>query len=141
MSDTNLTKTVFFSVSPETVWAFLTEKDKLAQWFHPPESDLVEGEPYSLARQNDEGLKVRQIWGRVLTMDAPKKLVYTFIIDPFKDAESTVTWELTTAAGGTRLTLTHEGIAEATGSSAMQLLMALDKGWDQHLGDLRQSVA
>ena len=35
-----------------TVWSFLTEKDKLAQWFHSPESDLEEGKEYTLARKN-----------------------------------------------------------------------------------------
>jgi len=41
------------------------------------------------------------------------------------------------AAGGTRLLLTHKGIAEATREAAMHLLTVLDNGWDKHLSDLR----
>jgi uncharacterized protein YndB with AHSA1/START domain len=142
MNDTTTTisKTVFFNASRATVWSFLTDKDKLAQWFHPAEADLTEGEDYALVRKTDDGLSVRQIWGRVLKMEAPSKLVYTFVIDPFNGAETTVTWVLEEAAGGTRLSLTHEGVAEATGNAAMQLLMALDHGWDEHLDRLRKSA-
>jgi len=70
-------------------------------------------------------------------MNAPSKLVTTFVIEPFNGNETTVTWILDEAAGGTRLLLTHEGIAEATGEAAMHLLTALDNGWDRHLSDLR----
>jgi len=48
MTTTTINKTVFFNASRETVWAYLTEKDKLAQWFHPAENDLLEGEEYKL---------------------------------------------------------------------------------------------
>lgn len=137
---TTITKTVFFNASPETVWLFLTDKDKLGEWYHPAENDLEIGKDYALYRLADDGAKVRQIWGRVVEMSAPCKLVTTFIIDPFEGNETTITWILEKAAGGTRLSLTHEGIAEATGSAAMHLLMALDNGWDKHLGDLRESV-
>ncbi len=70
-------------------------------------------------------------------MDSPNKLVYTFIIEPFGEAETTVTCLLEEAATGTRLSLIHEGIAEATGPMAMQLLTSLDNGWDKHLDDFR----
>ncbi|MCR9139139.1 MAG: SRPBCC domain-containing protein [Alphaproteobacteria bacterium] len=138
---TTITKTVFLDASRETVWSFLTNKDKLAKWFHPAKSDLASGEDYSLIRTTDDGASVPIIWGRVLDMDAPSKLVYTFIIDPFDGAETTVTWILDDAAGGTRLTLIHEGIAKAAGAASMQLLMALDHGWDEHLDHLRKSIA
>lgn len=138
---TTITKTVFFNASRDTVWSFLTNKDKLAKWFHPASADLAAGEEYALIRTTDDGETVPVIWGRVLEMDAPGKLVYTFVIDPFDGAETTVTWILEEAAGGTRLSLTHEGVAEAAGSAAMGLLMALDHGWDEHLDRLRKSLA
>lgn len=138
---TTISKTVFFNASRDTVWAFLTQKDKLALWFHPAEHDLAEGEAYALVRKGDDGGEIRQIWGRVLKMEEPETLVYTLIIDPFAGHETTVTWTLEDAAGGTRLSLTHEGIAEATGAAALQLLSALDHGWDAHLWDLRNAVA
>lgn len=142
MTDTTtITKSIFFNASRDTVWSFLTDKDKLAKWFHPAKANLAIGEEYALTRMADDGAKVPLIWGRVLEMDAPNRLVYTFVIGPFDGAETTVTWTLEEAAGGTRLSLTHEGIAEATGPAAMQLLMSLDHGWDEHLDRLRNSAA
>ncbi|MEP3280275.1 MAG: SRPBCC domain-containing protein [Stappiaceae bacterium] len=137
---TTISKTVFFNAGRETVWAFLTDKDKLGAWYHPARADLKQGEKYELIKKTDDsGQPI--IWGKVLTMDPPSKLVTTFVIGPFDGAETTVTWILEEAAGGTRLSLTHEGIAEATGPAAMQLLMALDDGWDEHLGSLRKAAA
>ncbi len=141
MTDDRLTKTVFFPAPAETVWAFLTDKDKLGIWYHPAEAHLAAGEDYQLYRVGDDGAHIRQIWGRVLEMDAPNRLVTTFCIDPFGDSETTVTWVLEEMAGGTRLTLTHDGIAAAAGDAAIPLLAALDKGWDEHNQRLRDAVA
>jgi len=137
---TTISKTVFFNAPRETVWAFLTRKEKLAQWFHPSDTDLAKGSDYRLYRLADNGAKIPQIWGRVLTMEAPELLVYTFMIEPLGSAETTVTWLLEEAAGGTRLSLTHEGIAEAAGAAALGLLQALDHGWDEHLDRLRKAA-
>lgn len=137
MSATTITKSIFFNAPRESVWAFLTDKDKLGEWYHPAEANLVAGQEYCLYRIDENDKKIPQITGRVLEMTAPSKLVTTFVIGPFNGDETTVTWELEEAAGGTRLLLTHEGIAEATGEAAMHLLTALDSGWDKHLADLR----
>ena len=72
-------------------------------------------------------------------MEPPSLLVYSFTIKPLGGAMTTVSWLLEEAHGGTRLTLKHEGIAEAAGESALGLLMALDAGWDKHLGSLREA--
>jgi len=140
MKTTTIMKTVFINASRETIWSYLTDKDKIGEWYHPAESDLTEGEDYVLFAVTDDGERKRQIWGRVVEMDRPRKLVTTFIIDPFQGNETTITWILDEAAGGTRLLLTHEGIAEATGEAAMHLLTALDIGWDKHLSDLRNVI-
>ncbi len=139
MSTTVITKTVFFAAAPETVWAFLTEKDKLAQWFHPADKDLKQGEDYTLLDQHNGMTRI--CWGTVVEMNAPHRLVYTFTVNPLKGALTTVTWNLEPAAEGTRLTLTHEGVEAAAGEAAMGMLCALDKGWDEHFGRLRGLVA
>lgn len=141
MTTTTITKTVFFAAPRETVWAFITQKDKLALWFHPADADLAEGKDYALIRPNDAGGVDKQCWGHVNLMDAPQKLVTTFTVKPLNGAMTTVTWELEESAGGTRLTLTHEGIEAAAGAHALGLLTALDAGWDAHFSDLRKSVA
>jgi len=141
MNNTTINKTIFLNASRDNVWSFLTEKDKLAKWFHPSENDLKEGENYACLRTAEDGNTIPQIWGKVVKMDVPNKLVYTFIIDPFKENETTVTWLLEDIPGGTRLTLMHEGVAEAAQSEALQLLIALDQGWDKHLNGMRESIA
>ena len=140
MSDATITKTIFFAASRETVWSFLTDKDKLAQWFHPADADLVEGQDYALVGKAEDGSTVKQCWGNVVQMDPPTSLVYSFTIKPLGGAMTTVSWLLEDAHGGTQLTLKHEGIGAAAGDSALGLLMALDAGWDKHLGSLRSSV-
>lgn len=139
--DSTITKTFFFATSCENVWSFLTEKEKLAKWFHSPKDNLKEGDNYSFVRLSDDGVEVPQIWGRVLKMEKPTTLIYTFVIDAFNDDETTVTWRLASIAGGCKLTLVHEGISEAAGEAALPLLMALDKGWEGHVGDLRTVLA
>lgn len=140
MSNTTLTKTFIFGAPCETIWSFLTEKDKLALWFHPTTSDLVEGEDYALVKEGDNGEQVKLCWGTVLRMDKPSTLVYSFTIAPLNGAMTTVTWQLEEIHDGTKLTLLHEGIGEAAGEAAMAMLLALDKGWDKHIDLLRNSI-
>ena len=135
-----LVKTAVFKVSPDVVWSFLTDKDKLGTWYHPGEAHLADGQDYRLMGTGEDGAKRPIIWGRVLEWEPPKRLVTTFCISPFDGDETTVTWQLAPFEGGTRLTVTHEGIAEAAGEAALPLAMALDKGWDEHLGSLRSAA-
>ena len=141
MTDATLTKSVIFAAPRETVWAFLTDKDKLAQWFHPAEADLAENQDYALVKREDDGSTTKMCWGNVLEMKKPDRLVYTMTVKPLGGAMTTVTWRLEEVLGGTKLSLLHEGIGEAAGEAAMGLYMALDAGWDEHLGVLRSVAA
>ena len=133
----SLTKSIFFPSPPEDVWAFLTDKDKLGLWYHPAVQDLEEGKPYELIATDKAGKTKTQVWGDVLKADKPRELICTFQVAPFGDAKTTVQWLLVPMAGGTRLTLNHEGIVAASGAAATQLLAALDAGWDEHIQALR----
>ncbi len=140
MSITTINKSIFLAVSRETVWEYLTDKDKLGEWFHPAADDLVEGKPFSLL--SDTADKESKIcWGDVLSARKPSFLSYTFTIKPLGAAMTTVNWTLEEAAGGTKVTVVHEGIGEAAGEAALGLLMALDNGWDKHFAKLRELVA
>lgn len=140
MTNTTLIKTFIIEASCETVWSFLTEKDKLAQWFHPSTEDLTEGKDYALVREDENGKQIKQCWGTVLTMDKPNTLVYSFTIGPLNGEMTTVRWVLDEIAGGTKLTLRHEGIEKAAGIAALNILSALDKGWDEHVDSLRKQL-
>jgi len=139
--NTTLTKTIFFQAQPEKVWKYLTDKDKLGEWYHPAKNNLVEGEDYTLLTEGEDGKLKAQVWGRVLEMTPYSKLVTTFCIGPFGGNETILTWVLESAAGGTRLSLKHEGIAEAGGAAALQLLTALDNGWDSHFAKIRSAIS
>lgn len=137
MSSSTIDKSIFLPVNAETVWAFLTDKDKLGEWFHPAESNLEAGREYALVTVNDDGTVSKKCWGTVLEALKPVKLVYSFTIAPLGGETTTVTWQLHEVHGGTRVSLRHEGISEAAGEAALPLLLALDAGWDSHLLKLR----
>jgi len=140
MSTTTITKTIFLNAPRETIWLYLTDKNKLGEWFHPANVNLVEGKPYELLSDaSDKDSKI--CWGEVITAKKPSTLSYTFAIGPMGGAITTVHWTLEEAAGGTRITLVHEGISEAVGeAAALGLIMALDAGWDKHFTKLREQL-
>lgn len=135
MSRDTITKTVFFAAPREIVWAHLTQKDKLATWFHPAAQDLAPGEEYKLIYHDDTGEQCA-ITGTVLEMTPPSRLVYTFTVPPLEGRMTKVSWVLEDIGEGTKLTLSHEGVGEA----ALMMLMSLDAGWDKHLTSLRNII-
>jgi len=140
MSTTTINKSIFLNAPKETVWEYLTDKDKLGEWFHPADANLVEGKPYALLGDASDSSS-KMCWGEVLSAKKPTSLTYTFTIKPLGGAMTTVNWTLEDAAGGTKVTLSHEGIGEAAGDAALGLLSALDKGWDEHFSGLRGIVS
>ena len=140
MSTTTINKSIFLNAPRESVWAYLTDKDKLGEWFHPADADLTEGQPYALLGDATDSTS-KMCWGDVLSAKKPSFLSYTFTIKPMGGAMTTVNWTLEEAAGGTRVTLVHEGIGEAAGDAALGLLMALEEGWDKHFSKLRGKMA
>jgi uncharacterized protein YndB with AHSA1/START domain len=141
MSNDTIVKTIVLNATPETVWEFLTDKDKLREWFHPAKESLTNGKPYALVDDNSASSPENMCWGEVKAMEAPSMLQYTFTVKPLSGAMTTVTWELEAVHGGTKLTMTHKGVGAAAGDAAFGLLSALDKGWDEHFAKLRVSVA
>ena len=140
MNKDTMQKSIFLNASPDIVWEFLVDKDKLGIWFHPAESNLQEGQEYALVSNNSDGTTDRICWGKVLEMDKPNRLVTTFVVKPLGSSESTLVWTLESVEGGTRLSLEHSGLAKASGKGALSLLMAIDAGWDEHFSKLRKNV-
>lgn len=135
MTNTTLTKTIILAAPPARVWAYLTEPDLLAKWFHAPKAPLKAGQKLEMFGADSGDL---MIWGDVRTARAPELLEYTFCIGPMGDAVSTVTWTLEPIEAGTKLTLKHAGMPE--GAEAFGLLAAIEKGWDGHLGTMRTDI-
>mmetsp|Transcript_29396 Transcript_29396/g.57404 ORF Transcript_29396/g.57404 Transcript_29396/m.57404 type:complete len:139 (+) Transcript_29396:390-806(+) len=135
MTATTLNKTIYLAAPRETVWDYLTQPDQLAKWFHAPKTPLVAGAQLEMFGTESGDLL---IWGTVIRADRPEHLEYTFTVKPMGDAVSTVKWTLTDVPGGTRLTLEHSDLPQ--GADAFGLILALDKGWDDHLGRMRSDV-
>jgi len=133
MTDAVLTKTVYIKSKPATVWKYLTEGEKLARWFHEADCNLTNpGTDYVLLMESGN----KGCWGRVLEVEAPNRLVYTFTHDYLKGYETRVEWTLKELDGGTQLTLVHTGLDKSEGD-AFAMLSDHDKGWDEHLQRLR----
>ncbi len=135
MTDNVIRKSIYLNAPRERVWAYLTDPDKLALWFHKPSVPLTEGSSLEMfgAESGD-----RLIWGEVRVARAPEYLEYSFAVKPMGDAASLVKWWLDTVPGGTRLTLEHSGLPH--GTDAFGLTLSLDKGWDDHISRMRASV-
>ncbi|MGJ8570020.1 MAG: SRPBCC family protein [Hoeflea sp.] len=134
MTDTILQKSIYLKATPAQVWAYLTDPDKLAIWFHKPETALVEGDYEMFGVESGDKL----MWGKVLVAEPFSRLEYTFTIKPMGDQISTVKWRLEEVPGGTNLSLRHEGLPQ--GADSFGLTLALDKGWDDHLTRMRASA-
>ncbi len=140
MTAARIVKTVFLKATPETVWSYLTEADKLGRWFHRAEADLTDGETYRLLSDDPKKREKPLIWGAVVSMDKPRKLVWTFTHDHLQGVETEVIWTLETVAGGTVLTLVHDGFDRAP-ADLLEMLTGHDAGWDEHFVKLRTVVA
>ena len=135
MTDNTLRKSIYLKASKQQVWGYLTDPEKLGIWFHKPKVALSEGEDYAMYGTTS-GDKL--MWGSVQKATPHDYLEYTFTITPMGEAISTVKWTLEDAADGTRLSLEHSGLPAA--AEAFGLTLALDKGWDDHLGRMRASL-
>ncbi len=135
MTKAVLQKTIYLRATPDTVWEYLTEPDRLAEWFHKPQRTLAAGQKLEMFGTTSGDLL---IWGEVRAARRPEYLEYTFTVKPMGDAVSVVKWTLEPVEGGTRLNLVHEGLPQ--GADAFGLILALDNGWDEHFGKMRSAL-
>ncbi len=135
MTDATIRKSIYLNATPQQVWPYLTDPDKIAIWFHKPKSPLIAGAPFAMHGTDSGDLL---IWGEVKQARAPTYLEYTFTIKPMGTAVSLVKWTLAPVEGGTRLSLEHSGLP--AGADAFGLLLALDAGWDDHISRMRTDI-
>ncbi|MEM8958824.1 MAG: SRPBCC domain-containing protein [Pseudomonadota bacterium] len=130
-----ISKSLFLPAPRKAVWAWLTEPDKLVQWFHAPKSALKDGEDYALLGKDSGD---RLCWGTVEEMRPVDYMRWSFRVRPAPDAAGTVEWVLEDAPGGTKLSLTYSKLPGD--SDGFGLILSLDKGWHEHLLSLREAV-
>ena len=119
--------------SPETVWEFLVDPEKVMRWMGMTVSfDAQPGGEYRIAVN-----PTHTVVGEFIELDPPHRLVYSFGWEPDEDGvsvippgASTVEVELTPSGSGTAVRFTHRGVpgTEAAASHG--------KGWDHYLARL-----
>jgi len=120
--------------SPETVWEFLVDPEKVARWKGLPATafDARPGGTYRI-----EIIPGHVASGAFVELERPRRLVYTWGWEPGADGpnavppgSSTVEIELVPAGAGTRLRFTHRDLPgiEAAQSHA--------EGWNHYLDRL-----
>jgi len=121
-----LTREVVIDASPETVWEFLTDPEKIKRW----KGVLVSFDATPGAAYRIEVIPSHIAAGEVVELDPPHRLVYTWgweVGGPVSPGSTTVEYELVPEGSGTRLRFTHRDLPnqEAADSHAT--------GWDHYL--------
>lgn len=139
---------VEIAAPPERVFEALIDRKQVTQWWTSKECEI---EGFELERRvggrwrydskqgtiNVNGVTKFHCEGEVLDYDPPRKLAYTWIANWHEDKKlpTVVRWELTRIAGGTRVKVTHSGLAKEQVARR-----DYSKGWGGLLDQLRRFV-
>lgn len=135
MTDNTIRKAIYLKASRVHIWDHLTKPELLKTWFHVPSTELTMGEPYEMfGRESGEKL----CWGRVRDATPYDRLEYTFSMEQTHGVKSKVIWSLKEVENITRLSLVHSGLPRK--AEELGLTLALDKGWDDHIAQLRVAL-
>ena len=124
---------VLIEASPETVWEFLVDPEKMVRWM----GQFAELEPHPGGLYRVGVIPGHVARGEFVELDPPHRLVFTWGWEEGEDGPgavppgaSTVEIELTADGNGTRLHFTHRDLpgAERAESHA--------HGWDHYLSRL-----
>jgi uncharacterized protein YndB with AHSA1/START domain len=108
---------------PDRVFKALVDAQALERWFKNPDCpahswqmDPRVGGLYRYTTQGTtsvNGVTEFECHGKILELDPPRILVYTWIANWHDDEtrSTTVRWELSSTAAGTRVKVTHSGLA------------------------------
>lgn len=117
----------FVAAPRERVFDVLGDPGLVARWLAPAEIELVPGGRVAVDFGPDGS-----VVGRILELDPPRRLTYTWLIDG--EPESVVEWTLVEVPGGTRLELVHRSLPDA-------MAAGYGAGWHAHLDRLAAVVA
>jgi len=118
--------------SPELAWVYLTDPDRVAEWFTEASPLGEVGSPYRL--DFGEGSIVE---GPVLEVVPGRRFAHGWAwLDEEPRQETVVRWEVTPLEdGGSEIELVHEGWAEAEADTAIR--DDHEAYWSGYLDDLR----
>ncbi len=129
---------VSIAASPETVWSFLVDPDKAVRWMGiTAELDARPGGVYRC-----DVIPGHTASGEFVTVDPPRRLVYTWGWEPGADGpnpvppgSSTIEIELVAEGEGTLLRFTHRDLPNDESAKSHS------HGWDHYLARLRIAAA
>ena len=132
-TETTVERELAIDASPETVWEFLVDPEKLASWF----GSQAGLDPRPGGQYRVDGIGGHLASGEFVELDPPRRLVHTFGWESEGGQEnsvppgaSTIEFELEPSGAGTLLKFRHYGLpgSEAAASHA--------HGWDHYLSRL-----
>jgi len=129
--------TVFFPHPPEAVWEFLTRPELISQWLMETDFEPIVGYDFHFKSKpvpqfDWDGI----IYCKVLEVDAPKKLTYSWKGGPGNGKitmDSIVRWTLKPKDNGTELSVDHSGFKVLTN---LDIFSAMEKGWLQNMNKI-----
>src|SRR5215216_3771381 len=115
-----------FDAPPERVFDAWLDQSTVGKWlFATPEGQVVRteidprvGGKFLIVDRRKEGDMGH--FGEFVEIDRPRRLVFTFAVDMFPDAVTTVNLDFTPADGGTDVKLRHEGVFEEYAERTLQ---------------------
>jgi uncharacterized protein YndB with AHSA1/START domain len=126
---TSLERVIAIDATPETVWEFLVEPEKMVRWMGMAASlDPRPGGAYRC-----EVIPGHTARGEVVEVEPPHRLVFTWGWEPGEGAapvppgSSTIEIELESDGTGTRLRFVHSGLPNA------ENVQSHGHGWDHYL--------
>jgi uncharacterized protein YndB with AHSA1/START domain len=123
-----VTRELLIDASPETVWEFLVDPEKIVRWMGTSATfDVRPGGSYRL-----DVIPGHIASGEFVEIDPPHRLVYTFGWEPGSGSSvapgsTTVEFELAPEGEGTMLRFTHRGLASAESAASHAT------GWEHYL--------
>lgn len=135
---TTVEREVAIDATPETVWGFLTDPEKVVRWWGKSISfDPRPGGEYVVVVSPTHTAR-----GEFVELDRPRRLVYTWGWDggtPGQElvppGSTTVEVTLEPSGAGTLLRLRHSGLPNAESAQAHS------EGWDHYVGRLAVASA
>ncbi len=129
----SLRKEHFYTHSIDRVWKAITDQNEIAEWFLKADFKPTIGYQYTLTHEDTT------ISGKILEASPVNKLVYTWIVSGTGDVETTVSWQLTEADGGTKLVIEHTGISNYPDEKlATTMFNSYSGGWDGCITNLEK---
>jgi uncharacterized protein YndB with AHSA1/START domain len=134
---------VEIAAPPERVFRALTDPNEVVRWWGSPETYQVDdfgadlrvgGRWHSRGRSADG--KPFEARGEFFEIDPPRLIVQTWIPDWAPGLKTKLTYRLEPIAGGTRLTLRHEGFG-----ANREAFEGHTRGWERVLGFLNGYLA